>query len=63
MQVRVMQCVQGNSDQHRQWILFHLFLLRQPSIEAVIAHVNVQLPDRGQGLRRGTATFILISEK
>lgn len=32
-------------------------------IEAVIAHMNGQLPDHGQGLRHGTATFILMSEK
>lgn len=63
MQVRIMQYVQANSGQHWQWILFHLFLLRRSSVEAVIAHMNVQLPDRGQGLRHGTATFILISEE
>lgn len=60
MHTRVIHYVQANSDQHWQWLLFYLDLLHWSSIQAIVAHMNVQLLDCGQGLRCGTGAFILM---
>lgn len=52
MHMRVIQYVQANSDQHWQWILFCLYLLHWSGIQAIVADMNVQLPDCGQGLKK-----------